>query len=86
MSTATIVVDLVAILLVVIGVHLAFRQQQVLGLWERFHGRPPPPPRDPQAEESPSHYAMIIFGVMMAAFGVIILGFTTAYGIFTAAP
>ena len=84
MTTGMIIVDILAILLVVAGVHLAFRQRQVLSLLARFQGRPPPPPKPPGADESPAHYAMIIFGVMMIAFGLIILGFTIAYSIFTA--
>lgn len=82
MTTHVLIVDILAILLVVIGAHLAFRQRQVLGLLSRLTGKPPRAITD----ESPAHYAMIIFGIMLAAFGIIIFGFTTLYGVFTAAP
>ena len=82
MTAHTLIVDLVALILVAIGVNLAFRQRQVLRLWSRLTGRPP----RPHSDESPSHYAMIIFGIMLAAFGIIIFAFTTLYGYFTAPP
>ncbi len=81
MTAHAILVDLFALLLVLVGVHLAFRQRQVLGLWSRITGRPVRPLTD----ESPAHYAMIIFGIMMAAFGIIIFAFTTLLGYFTPA-
>jgi len=81
--TRIIIVDLLALLLSGIGFHLAFRQRLVRGLWAKWRGTPPPLPRAKGEEEDPAHYALIIFGVMMMAFGVIIAFFTTVYGLLT---
>ena len=80
MPLHVLIVDAIAIVLVVIGVHLAFRQNAVARLFARLTGTPPRPITD----DSPAHYAMIIFGIMLAAFGVLIFGFTTLYDLFTA--
>ena len=81
MTGHALLVDIFAIALVVIGAHLAFRQRLVMRLISRLTGKPPRAITD----ESPARYAMIIFGIMLAAFGIIIFGFTTLYGVFTAA-
>ena len=83
MSVHVVAVDLVAIAFAVIGFHMAFRQRLVRGLWARWRGTPPPPPRAQGADEDPAHYALIIFGVMIMAFGTIIAFFTTVHGLLT---
>ena len=83
MSAHVILVDLFAILLVLIGFHMAFRQRLVRGLWAKWRGVPPPRPRMTGEDADPAHYALIIFGVMIMAFGAIIFFFTTVYGLLT---
>ncbi len=84
MSRATIITNIFALLAIVFGFLLAFRQAQVRGWFERIF---PTPPDHPQLTvppgERPSHYAMIIAGVMLMAFGVLITAFTTAYELMT---
>ena len=82
MTMQILIIDAIALLLMAIGLNLAFRQRQVLSLWSRLTGRP----TAPHSNESPAHYAMIIFGIMLAAFGLIIFSFVTLYGYFTAPP
>lgn len=85
MPLRTILVDLVAIVLAIAGFHMAFRQRLVRKWWAILNhgdaartrsGRTAP-------EEDPVHYALIIFGIMLMAFGVIIFSFTTAYTLLT---
>ncbi|MDB5670258.1 MAG: hypothetical protein JWO25_1217 [Alphaproteobacteria bacterium] len=84
MSTHVILVDLLATLLVVIGLHLAFRQRLVrLWLDALRERRGLAPLRSDRGEEDPLHYAMIIFGTMMMAFGLIMFSFTTVYALAT---
>jgi hypothetical protein len=82
MTTGVILIDLAALLLAGVGFHMAFRQRLVRRLWRGARGgsaRPPRPARPD--EEDPAHYALIIFGVMLMAFGLIIFAFTTAYAL-----
>jgi hypothetical protein len=79
-----ILVDLLAFAFALIGVHLTFRQRAVrrwLDLWRARRGQAPL--RTDRGDEDPLHYAMIIFGTMMMAFGIILFGFTTAYALLT---
>ena len=46
-------------------------------------GRPPLAAAPPGGAEDPLHYAMIIFGTMIMAFGIIVIGFTTMFAITT---
>jgi hypothetical protein len=85
MPTHVLAVDLVALLFAVIGFHMAFRQRLVRRLWKAARpNRPTRPPR-PQKEEGedPVHYALIIFGMMLFAFGIILFSFTTLYALLT---
>jgi len=86
MPAHVLVADLFGIVLAVVGFHMAFRQHVVRALWDR--GRAArglrPKPRAPRAEaDDPVHYALIIFGMMLFAFGIIIVGFMTAYALMT---
>ena len=85
MPMRTILVDIVAILLAVMGFHMAFRQRLVRGWWAILnHGDATRTRAGHSApEEDPVHYALIIFGIMLMAFGVIIFSFTTAYTLLT---
>ena len=88
LSTGTLITDAFAIVAVVVGFHLAFRQQQVRALWARFF---PTRPKDEAVEarpphEDPVHYGLIIAGVMLLAFGVLIFSFTTLYELMTDTP
>lgn len=78
-----IIVDLLALTLFVLGFHLAFRQRLVRGAWAKWRGTPPPCPRAKGEDADPAHYALMIFGVMVMAFGAIIFFFATVYGLLT---
>jgi len=85
MSLGTIIIDMVALGLAVLGFLLAFRQSWLRRLTRRLSGRDPAAPRrDRERGEDPVHYAMIIAGVMLMAFGLIMFGFTTIYALLTA--
>ena len=77
-STHVIAVDLVALLFAVIGFHMAFRQKLV----RRWLGGASAP-RSASEGEDPVHYALLIFGMMILAFGIILFGFTTFYAVLT---
>ncbi|HEY6917388.1 MAG TPA: hypothetical protein VI381_07080 [Allosphingosinicella sp.] len=81
-----IIVDLVALLLFVTGFHMAFRQRLVRGAWARWMDTPPPPPRGKGEDADPAYYALIIFGVMVMAFGTILFFFTTVYSLLAGPP
>ena len=83
-STGTLVTDALAIAAAVAGFHIAFRQQLVRRLLARLSDRPPPAAQ--VSAEDPAHYAMIIAGTMLMAFGLIMFAFTTAYALMTASP
>ncbi len=76
MSGNAIATDIVAILLAIAGFYLAFRQQSVRRRWRLWRGDRAPK-RMP--EEDPAPYAMIIFGSMLMAFGILLFGFTTVF-------
>ena len=84
MSTHVLLVDLVAILFAVVGFHLAFRQA-VVRRWldARRAKQGKAPLLRGAAGEDPLHYALLIFGTMTMAFGIIIFGFTTMYALVT---
>ncbi|MBV9929368.1 MAG: hypothetical protein JO013_00265 [Alphaproteobacteria bacterium] len=86
MSTHVILVDLLGLLFAVAGFHMAFRQRVVRDLWESGRAARGLPaktrPTRPEGED-PVHYALIIFGMMLFAFGLIVIGFTTAYALMT---
>ena len=79
MSTHVIAVDIVAVLLALVGFHMAFRQQLV----RRLLGGSAQPRPGRDADEDPVHYALMIFGMMILAFGIILFGFTTFYAVLT---
>ncbi|MEA3035306.1 MAG: hypothetical protein QOH04_1068 [Sphingomonadales bacterium] len=85
MPSHVLFVDLVGLLLAVAGFHLAFRQRLVRRWWDAFQaGREAAPARPPRPEaDDPVHYAMIISGMMMLAFGLILFAFTTFYWLLT---
>ena len=78
MSVYVLAVDLVALLLAVIGFHMAFRQSVV----RRLLG-PRAAPRPGGAEDDPLRAALLIFGMMILAFGIILFAFTTVYALLT---
>ncbi|MEA3039816.1 MAG: hypothetical protein QOE79_2329 [Sphingomonadales bacterium] len=78
-------VDLAGLILAVAGFHLAFRQRFVRRWWGAFRsgGEAAPPRPAKRQEEDPVHYAMIISGMMILAFGLILFAFTTFYWLLT---
>lgn len=86
MPTHVLFVDLLGLAFAVAGFNMAFRQRFVRRLWNE--GRAArglarkPRPASPEGED-PVHYALIIFGMMLFAFGLIITAFTTAYALMT---
>jgi hypothetical protein len=83
--THVIAVDLVASLLAIAGFLLAFRQHALRSGWIglRLHrGRRPLPSSLGEEGRDAAHYAMIISGTMMMAFGIILFAFTTIYAAF----
>jgi hypothetical protein len=85
MPSHVVFVDLAALLLAVAGFHLAFRQRLVRRWWGAFQaGGEASRPRLPKPEgEDPVHYALIISGMMILAFGLILFAFTTFYWLLT---
>jgi hypothetical protein len=85
MSSYAIIVDIFAILVAIVGFHLVFRQRTIRCLSRKWRGLPPKEraPGAPGADEDPAHYAMIIFGMMALAFGIIMFAFTTSYALMT---
>ena len=79
MSTHVIAVDIVAIVLALIGFHMAFRQALV----RRLLGGAARSRSGRGADEDPIRYALLIFGIMILAFGIILFGFTTFYAMLT---
>jgi hypothetical protein len=86
MPAHVLAVDAVAILLALAGFHMAFRQRLVrrwARAWrERSAPARPERPARPEGED-PVHYALIIFGMMLLAFGIILFAFTTFYAVLT---
>jgi drug/metabolite transporter (DMT)-like permease len=83
LSPYALIVDALALLALVAGFCLAFRQSWVRRAARRMSRRPPPAPR-PEGED-PVQYAMVIAGVMLMAFAVLMAAFTTFYELMTAA-
>ena len=77
MSAYVLIVDCVALLLAVIGFHMAFRQRLV----RRLLGSRAPPPGG--AGQDPLHAALLIFGMMILAFGTVLFAFVTFYALLT---
>jgi hypothetical protein len=86
MSAHVLLIDIVALLLATLGFHMAFRQRLVRRLWRALSGAAPSDPNAPGRPdgEDPVHYALIIFGIMIMAFGTILFAFTTLYSLLTA--
>jgi hypothetical protein len=86
MATHVILVDLLGLILVAAGFHMAFRQRFVRRLWDDARAARGLPAKTRVAREEgedPVHYALIIFGMMIFAFGLILIAFTTAYALMT---
>ena len=86
MSSHVVLADLAALLLALAGFHLAFRQRLVRRWWDLSRarrGRPPLSGRSEGEDEDPAHYALIIFGTMIMAFGLILFAFTTSFASLT---
>ena len=72
MSATVIVVDLFGFCLVIIGFHLAFRQDVVRHLWRQWQGGASAPSHMLPEEDDPVRYALRISGVMIMVFGIAI--------------
>ena len=83
LSPYVLIVDALALLAAVAGFLLAFRQSWVRRLARRLSGRDRQPRRERPDAEDPLHYAMIIAGTMLMAFGILIFAFTTSFALFT---
>ena len=84
MTGHAIAVDAVALLVAVTGFHLAFRQRLVRRLWSiasRQDGAGESrEPKPATGDQDPVHYALMISGTMIMAFGVIIFIATSIRG------
>lgn len=83
MSPGALAVDLIAIIAMMVGFAMVFRQQSVRQAWHTLFARPEQSDADlrPKREEDPAHYALSIFGMMLFAFGLTIFGFVTAFAV-----
>ena len=84
MDLATIIVDLLALIAILVGVLMLVAQRRVRRWWRALAGSSGDPdsvvrPR----KDDPVGYALTIFGMMLLAFGLIIFGFFTAFAMFT---
>jgi cytochrome b561 len=77
-----LIVDGAALLLAILGFHMAFRQRLVRNCWRALRGRPAVVEARPR-EEDPARSALLIFGMMLFAFALIVAGFVTAYALFS---
>ncbi len=85
-SMVTIIVDLLAAVAIVAGALMMFAQSRVRCWWAALTGKPvDPDARRLGSGEDPARYALMIFGMMLLAFGIIILGFFTAFALFAPA-
>ncbi|HEY0311336.1 MAG TPA: hypothetical protein VGC56_02470 [Allosphingosinicella sp.] len=86
MPAHVVLVDLLALVFALAGFHMAFRQRLVRRLWDKGRDARGLPHKDrvekPEGDD-PVHYALIIFGMMLFAFGLILIAFTTAYALMT---
>ena len=78
MTSQALAVDAVALLFAAIGFLMAFRQRLVRRL---AGGRGGPAGKPGDQGEDPVHYALLIFGMMILAFGIILFAFTTVYAL-----
>jgi heme/copper-type cytochrome/quinol oxidase subunit 2 len=87
MPAHVVAVDAVAILFVVAGAMMVFRQRLVRSWARAWRDRDGAVrairPARPEGED-PVHYALIIFGMMLLAFGLVLFAFTTFYWRLTA--
>ncbi len=85
MSIGTWITLAFALFAIAAGLTAAFRQRLVRGWYQRlFPTRHTDEPLTVRPEgDDPVHYALIIAGVMLAAFGLLIGGFTLAYELMT---
>ena len=80
----TIIVDLLALVAIIVGASMMFAQGKVRAWWAALTGKAADvDQRRLPAEQDPAHYALMIFGMMLFAFGIIILGFVTAFAWFS---
>jgi drug/metabolite transporter (DMT)-like permease len=85
LSPYALIVDALALLGLVAGFCLAFRQSWVRRTARRLSRRDPARGRRSRGEgEDPVQYAMVIAGVMLMAFAVLMAAFTTIYELMTA--
>jgi len=86
LSAYAIAILVLGLLAAAAGFLLAFRQSWLRRLVRRLAGRDPAIPRRGTRErgEDPVHYAMIISGIMLMAFGILIAVFTVSYELLTA--
>ncbi len=73
MPMTVVVVDVSGLLLVLLGFHLAFRQNFVRHWWGVLRlGRPRSAPPQRLTDDDPARYILRISGMMILAFGVVI--------------
>ena len=85
LSPYALIVDALALLALVAGFCLAFRQKWLRRTARRLSRRNSAASRRERLEgEDPVQYAMIIAGVMLMAFAILMAAFTTFYELMTA--
>ncbi|OWQ90566.1 hypothetical protein [Sphingopyxis witflariensis] len=73
MPTTVIVIDLIGFLLVLLGFHLAFRQEHVRRWWGILRDEQHRPGEQPPlTDDDPLRYVLRISGVMILAFGIVL--------------
>jgi formate hydrogenlyase subunit 3/multisubunit Na+/H+ antiporter MnhD subunit len=81
MNLVTIIIDLLAIAAIVTGASMVFGQKRLRSWWASVNNKPLNPKLE--AGDDPVRYVLLIFGMMLLAFGIIILGFFTAFAWFS---
>ena len=83
MDPVTLAVDLLAVAAIIFGALMVFAHSRIRAWWAGLTNKPPVSDKATRnGAEDPVRYALTIFGMMLLAFGIIILGFFTTFAFY----